>query len=74
MGAAKSKSSKMIGISRTRSRRIARVTPKLSPNFAHNAIFKEARTAGLLDGEKSEHVSFRAPPALIAAAKREGWC
>lgn len=31
----------------------------------------EARRAGLLDGEKTEHVSFRAPPALVEAAKRE---
>ncbi|MGJ3263790.1 MAG: hypothetical protein ACFE0R_11200 [Salinarimonas sp.] len=27
--------------------------------------------SGLLAGEKSAHVSFRAPPALIEAAKRE---
>ena len=33
---------------------------------------EEARRAGLLDGDKTEHVSFRAPPALIEAAKREG--
>jgi hypothetical protein len=32
---------------------------------------EEARRAGLLDGEESEHVSFRAPPALVEAAKRE---
>lgn len=37
----------------------------------HDAILEEARRAGLLGGEKSEHVSFRAPPALIEAAKRE---
>jgi hypothetical protein len=35
------------------------------------SMFEEIRLAGLLDGEKSEHVSFRAPPALIEAAKRE---
>ena len=35
------------------------------------SIMDEARRAGLLDGEKSEHLSFRAPPALIAAAQRE---
>lgn len=39
--------------------------------FAHTAVLEEARAAGLLKGEKSEHVSFRAPPALIEAAKRE---
>lgn len=32
---------------------------------------EEARRAGLLDGDKTEHVSFRAPKALIEAAKRE---
>jgi hypothetical protein len=35
------------------------------------SVIEEARRAGLLDGEKSEHLSFRAPPALIAAAQRE---
>ena len=35
------------------------------------AVLEQARKAGLLTGEKSEHVSFRAPPALIEAAKRE---
>ena len=29
-----------------------------------------ARTAGLLEGGRSEHISFRAPAALIEAAKR----
>ncbi len=33
-------------------------------------LMEEARQAGLLDG-KTEHVSFRAPKALIDAAKRE---
>lgn len=37
----------------------------------HAAVVEDARRAGLLDGEKSEHVSFRAPPALVEAAKRE---
>jgi hypothetical protein len=35
-----------------------------------NALMEEARQAGLLD-DKTEHVSFRAPRALIEAAKRE---
>jgi hypothetical protein len=34
-------------------------------------IMDEARRAGLLDGEKTEHVSFRAPKALLEAARRE---
>jgi hypothetical protein len=33
-------------------------------------LMEEARQAGLLD-DKTEHVSFRAPKALIEAAKRE---
>jgi len=32
---------------------------------------EEARLSGLLDGEKTEHFSFRAPKALVEAAKRE---
>lgn len=45
--------------------------PTTAPSHAHAAVLAEARAAGLLDGEKSEHVSFRAPPALIEAARRE---
>jgi hypothetical protein len=37
----------------------------------HASVLEEARRAGLLEGEKTEHVSFRAPPALVEAAKRE---
>ena len=36
----------------------------------HGAILEEAQRAGLLDGDKTEHVSFRAPPALVEAARR----
>ena len=35
------------------------------------AFVDAARSAGLLDGERAEHLSFRAPAALVAAAKRE---
>ena len=35
------------------------------------SVMEEARRAGLLEGEKTQHVSFRAPPALVEAAKRE---
>lgn len=35
------------------------------------SVLDEARRAGLLTGDKTEHVSFRAPPALVEAAKRE---
>ena len=34
-------------------------------------VLEDARRAGLLDGDRTEHVSFRAPKALIEAAKRE---
>lgn len=37
----------------------------------HASVLEEARRTGLMDGDKSEHVSFRAPPALVEAAKRE---
>jgi hypothetical protein len=33
-------------------------------------VMEDARRAGLLDGDKTEHISFRAPKALIEAAKR----
>jgi len=42
-----------------------------APVSVHASVLEEARRTGLLDGDKSEHVSFRAPPALIEAAKRE---
>jgi hypothetical protein len=39
--------------------------------LVHVSVLEEVRRAGLLEGEKTEHVSFRAPPALVEAAKRE---
>ncbi len=42
-----------------------------SPAALVASVMDEARRAGLLEGEKTEHVSFRAPPALVEAAKRE---
>ncbi len=44
-----------------------RSPPKAGPAV----VLEEARRAGLLDGDRSEHVSFRAPKALIEAAMRE---
>jgi hypothetical protein len=35
------------------------------------AALEDARQAGLLEGEKTAHISFRAPPGLVEAAKRE---
>ena len=43
--------------------------PPAPPSIA-TTLIEEARQAGLLD-DKTEHVSFRAPKALIDAAKRE---
>jgi hypothetical protein len=40
------------------------------PARLSQALLHEARQAGLLD-DKTEHVSFRAPRALIDAAKKE---
>jgi len=50
--------------------KIARKTLPARPTHA-SVIMDEARRAGLLDGDKSKHVSFRAPKALIEAAQRE---
>ncbi len=33
--------------------------------------YSRRRAAGLLEGEKSEYVSFRAPPGLISPPKRK---
>jgi len=48
-------------------------TPTMAsgPAPLHASVMEEARRAGLFEGEKTEHVSFRAPPALVEAAKRE---
>ena len=43
----------------------------VAPSRAYGSVLEEARRTGLLNGEKSEHVSFRAPPALVEAAKRQ---
>ena len=45
--------------------------PKTTASTVHASVLEEARRSGLLKGEKTEHVSFRAPPALVEAAKKE---
>jgi hypothetical protein len=55
---------------RVAGRRTAQPLRKASTTNA-SVVLDEARRAGLLDGEKTEHVSFRAPKALIEAARRE---
>jgi hypothetical protein len=51
----------------------ATAKPRRSRSIAPRAaaVLEDARRAGLLDGDKTEHLSFRAPPALIEAARRE---
>jgi len=46
------------------------LTPASGPPSIATALIEEARQAGLLN-DKTKHVSFRAPKALIDAAKRE---
>ena len=54
-----------------RSKTLAGAARPPSPAPLVVSVLDEARRAGLLEGEKTEHVSFRAPPALVEAAKRE---
>jgi hypothetical protein len=50
---------------------LAGVTPARAPwaDTVVRALTAEAERDGLLAGEKSQHVTFRAPPALVEAAK-----
>lgn len=60
--------------SKRRSAGRSTLSPTAPPSSAppvHASVLEEARRTGLLDGDKSEHVSFRASPALVEAAKRE---
>jgi hypothetical protein len=41
-----------------------------SPTYRFSAALEDARRAGLLDGGRTERLSFRAPAALIEAARR----
>lgn len=50
---------------------LSRAASASSAPPVHASVLEEARRVGLLDGDKSEHVSFRASPALVEAAKRE---
>ncbi|MER8671394.1 hypothetical protein NKH45_30290 [Mesorhizobium sp. M1156] len=47
------------------------VIRKLASRSTAAVALEDARRAGLLDGDKTEHLSFRAPKALVEAAKRE---
>jgi hypothetical protein len=62
--------------SRTTRPRPARGAGKAMSSFKGSAkhtavVVEEARRAGLLEGDRTEHVSFRAPKALLEAAQRE---
>lgn len=52
---------------------VAKIARKVAPRPSNDAavVLEEARRAGLLDGDRTEHISFRAPKALVEAAKRE---
>ena len=54
---------------RNEAKRKKRRSRSIAPRAA--VVLEDARRAGLLDGDKTEHLSFRAPPALIEAARRE---
>lgn len=58
---------------RTAHRPVPKIVRKVVPTPFNDAsvVLEEARRAGLLDGDRTEHVSFRAPKALVEAAKRE---
>ncbi|HEY7246943.1 MAG TPA: hypothetical protein VH678_23970 [Xanthobacteraceae bacterium] len=72
-------------MARTKAQASQRFTAGSSRGIASNAVrsrgrsvaigaaaaLEDARRAGLLEGEKTAHVTFRAPPALVEAAKRE---
>jgi hypothetical protein len=42
-----------------------------SKGSSKHTVVEEARRAGLLEGDRTEHVSFRVPKALLKAAQRE---
>jgi hypothetical protein len=54
----------------TSRRRARKASPLSLVNLAHVAVFESAKETGLL-GERTTHVSFRAPPALVEAAMKE---
>lgn len=60
------------GIASAKNRKIPeKRRPRQLAHSVASVVMEEARRAGLLDGDSTEHVSFRAPRALIEAAERE---
>jgi hypothetical protein len=60
-----------MGKTGTRSRRSRQVAAPSGAKAVHVVAFESARAAGLLEGERTTHFSFRAPRALVDAAMRE---
>jgi hypothetical protein len=56
---------------KTGAKRTYKAKPGLRAGSAAAVAVEEARQAGWLEGERTEHVSFRAPRALVEAAMRE---
>jgi hypothetical protein len=54
-----------------RQRRSRQVSAPPGAKLAHVVAFESAKEAGLLEEERTAHVSFRAPPALVEAAMKE---
>jgi hypothetical protein len=68
----KSRASVKTRASRRRGHGVLVKSPKgLGPGSPGDLALEEARQAGLLEGERSVHVSFRVPRALLEAAQRE---
>ena len=53
---------------RNEAKRKKRRSRSMAPRAAGRSL-EDARRAGLLDGDKTEHLSFRAPPALMEARR-----
>ncbi len=54
-----------------RPRRSRQAAAPSGAKAVHVVAFESAKEAGLLDGERTAHVSFRAPRALVEAAMQE---
>lgn len=59
-----------VGLKMSRRQSASKAKQTSGASLIYGSVMEEVRRAGLLDGDKTEHVSFRAPPALVEAAKR----
>ena len=55
----------------SRRQSVGKAKPADPAPLVYASVMEEARRAGLLEGDKTEHVSVRAHPALVAEAKRK---